>query len=291
MSEQQDPAAATVLEAYLGEQVDAIAAGAMSLHQGRDAVHPTRVATRRVRSLLRVFVDLFDGEAAAALDRELAWYAGVLGAVRERQVLRARLSGMGDAAETGGPAAYADGDALTTALDLIDRRLCQEEGSRRAELIAALDGDRYRALAADLSRWASAPPLAPAATGAAEELRRYVRAAGRAADKRLARATARPEDVEALHSARKAAKRARYAAEVARSVLGEKAAKRSLDHYKSVQEALGEHQDSADAVSTLHRLRAEAGDDAQLTAAYDALLERERTAARNALTQAITFVH
>ena len=51
----------------------------MSLRLGLDPVHTTRVATRRLRSTLRVFGELFDSAAAERLDGELAWYAQLLG--------------------------------------------------------------------------------------------------------------------------------------------------------------------------------------------------------------------
>lgn len=281
-----------LLQEYVSEQVEAIVRGAAALRAGDDAVHPTRVATRRLRSVLRVFAALFHADALT-FDAELAWYAGVLGAVRERQVLRARLAAIGTAAEAEAEATASEAASLTAlqqALAVIDARLHDEEDGSRHELLAALDGERYGALVRTLTHWQSSPPLAPAAEGDAAQLRRFVRAAGRAADKRLARSTAQQHDADALHRARKAAKRARYAAEVARSVLGEKAARSSLDHYKAVQEALGEHQDSADAVSLLARLRAEAADtDPELTAAYDVLLEREAAAARTALSQAVAL--
>lgn len=276
-----------LLQAYLSEQVEAIVRGEAALRAGEDAVHPTRVGTRRLRSLLRVFAELFDA-GAVSLDVEIAWYAGVLGEVRERQVLRARLAAIGTAAEADAAAAEAASDqALRHALSVIDARLGSEEDDARRELVAALDGERYGAMVDTLTGWQSSPPFVAAAEGDAEQLRRFVRAAARAADKRLARSTAQRDDADALHRARKAAKRARYAAEVARSVLGEKAARSSLDHYKAVQEALGEHQDSADAVNLIRRLRAEAGDaDPELTAAYDVLLDREAAAARAALSHA-----
>lgn len=273
---------AGLLQSYIAEQVAAIRGGGVTLRQGRDAVHPTRVATRRLRSLIRVFDGLVDPSAARALDADLSWYAGLLGAVRERQVLRARFAAVAKDAP-------AD-EALHTALAEVGDRLVAEEQHHRDQLMEALDGDRYAALLRTLAAWSSVPPFRPTAAADADLLTRHVAAAGRAADKRLRAATARQDD-EALHRARKAAKRARYAAEVARPVLGEGTARMAIDRYKAVQEALGEHQDSIDAVGVLNRLRLEpAGTDEALAAAYEYLLARERVAAQRALAQAVQLI-
>ncbi|WP_344337228.1 CHAD domain-containing protein, partial [Kitasatospora putterlickiae] len=61
---------------------------------------------------------------------------------------------------------------------------------------------------------------------------------------RVALADGAERDV-ALHEARKAAKRARYAGETAVPVAGA-AAERYVERMKAVQEALGEHQDAGD---------------------------------------------
>jgi CHAD domain-containing protein len=74
------------------------------------------------------------------------------------------------------------------------------------------------------------------------------------------RAALRPgADDAALHGARKAAKRARYAAEAAAPVLGRKAAKARIARFRAVQEVLGEHQDSLVAADLLRRMGAVAG--------------------------------
>src|SRR5205823_12247616 len=54
-------------------------------------VHQARVATRRLRSDLRTFSSLIDGDWAASLTDELRWLGGDLGAVRDADVLAERL--------------------------------------------------------------------------------------------------------------------------------------------------------------------------------------------------------
>src|SRR5256714_10925278 len=60
---------------------------------GRDpeAVHQSRVATRKLRSNLRTFGSLLDPEWTEPLRSELGWLAFSLGAVRDREVLLDRL--------------------------------------------------------------------------------------------------------------------------------------------------------------------------------------------------------
>ena len=52
------------------------------------------------------------------------------------------------------------------------------------------------------------------------------------------------DDGAELHKARKAGKRARYAAELGRPVLGKKKATNSVHRYRNLQDILGEHHDA-----------------------------------------------
>jgi CHAD domain-containing protein len=51
-------------------------------------VHQARVSVRRLRSVLKAFVKLFDADWSAPLLVELSWYAAVLGEIRDLDVLR-----------------------------------------------------------------------------------------------------------------------------------------------------------------------------------------------------------
>jgi len=84
--------AGEVLGGYLADQDDALITGDLTLRRGLGGIHPTRVATRRLRSTLRVFADFVDPARAQAFDAELSWYAGLLGGVRDREVQRARFT-------------------------------------------------------------------------------------------------------------------------------------------------------------------------------------------------------
>jgi CHAD domain-containing protein len=54
-------------------------------------VHQARVSVRRLRSVLKAFVGLFDPEWAGPMLVELSWYAAVLGEVRDLDVLRSGI--------------------------------------------------------------------------------------------------------------------------------------------------------------------------------------------------------
>ena len=56
-----------------------------------EGVHQARVATRRLRSDLRTFGALLDPDWTDALRAELGWIGGLLGAVRDADVLLERL--------------------------------------------------------------------------------------------------------------------------------------------------------------------------------------------------------
>ena len=130
----------------------------------------------------------------------------------------------------------------------VDRQLRARQRAAFDAIWTDLDGSRYQSLVEQLDRLAKNPPLSPHAKRrgsavlggrVAQDGRRVSRAHaayGRAQD------SARGEAL--LHEVRKAAKRARYAAESAEPVLGKPAA-RLARRMQKVQQVLGENQDSA----------------------------------------------
>ena len=196
-----DPTPREVVGQYLAEQCQVITAADAALRQRVDPVHDTRVAIRRLRSTLRVFGPIFDPSAAAALSTELTWYAALLGAVRDREVLRARL---GNAV-----ADLSSGLVLGPVGEHIDRHLESELTYHHEELTRAMRSDRYRALLTSLTEWTEAPPY----TTTVDDPQGLVRMADKAAHKakrRLTEAHTVNDTATALHRARKSAKRARY---------------------------------------------------------------------------------
>ncbi|MFF3598464.1 CHAD domain-containing protein [Kitasatospora indigofera] len=216
-----------------------------------DAVHRMRVACRRLRSALQTHRRLFAEGPARELATELKWFGAVLGQARDREVLAERL--------------LAEARALPSACrpEHTAGRLAawsRREAERvRPEVVAALDSPRRQALAAGLAGLLADPPLRGRAGRAAgpEFSRIAAREQRRTADRvRTALAAGPgPGGDTALHEARKAAKRARYAAETAEPVAG-RAARRYAARMKAVQELLGEHQDAVVAAAALRELAA-----------------------------------
>ncbi|MFD0154922.1 CYTH and CHAD domain-containing protein [Streptomyces sp. NPDC055721] len=239
---------------YVREQVDAIVALDPAVRRDLpDAVHQLRVACRRLRSAFRSYRKVLDRDVTEPVGAELKWLAGELGAARDQEVLTERLRGRIDALPR------------TLRLGPVRGRLrswaaARARGGRRRTL-AALDSARYLALLDTLDELLADPPLRKAAARDARPvlaravLKDHARLAARV-DRALALDPGEDRDL-ALHAARKAAKRARYAAEAASPALG-KPARRVAGRVKSVQSLLGEHQDGVVAREALRELAAQA---------------------------------
>ncbi|GFH34104.1 CYTH and CHAD domain-containing protein [Streptomyces pacificus] len=240
--------------AYLREQRDALVALDPAVRRDLpDAVHQMRVATRRMRSAFRTFRKVVDPKATGPIGDELKWLAGELGAARDQEVMSERLR--------------ARLDALPGRLRLgpVRGRLriwatAHRAGARRRS-VAVLDNGRYLALLDTLDTLLDEPPLLPAATAKPAAalpkavLKDYDRLAARVAHA-LGLPAGHDRDT-AMHDARKAAKRARYAAEAATPALGKSAGKLAK-RMKAVQTVLGDHQDSVVARQTLRDLAVQA---------------------------------
>jgi len=265
-----DNPATQALSSYLTEQIDNIFDGDLALRRGSDPIHDTRVAIRRLRSTLRVFGKLLDRPATGHVDGELKWFAGLLGEVRDCQVQRRRFQ-----------AALAELPAelvLGPVANRINTGLQSDQLQARKVVADAMNSQRYLDLLATLQRWRTDPPLTSPPT--LKALAKRARRAERKADRRLAEAISAGDDAM-LHRARKAAKRARYAAELRVPV--DKRAKETAKHYKQFQRVLGDHQDSVVATATLRRLAIAAGTTAGENGfTYGVLYAREQRAAEDA---------
>ena len=261
---------------YLDEQAQAIVAGDVYLRRGLDPIHSTRVAIRRYRSTLRVFGSVFEDEPAAALEAELSWYASLLGEVRDRQVQRARFA----AALRDLPSELVLGPVASR----IENDLLAEQIRHREAAMAELDGERYREMLTTVAAWSRGLPI----DGEVSErlLIKLARKAGQKAVDRTEKAV-RGTDDEQLHRARKASKRARYAAELVAPVVDKKVSKSNIKRYKQIQEVLGEHQDAVIAAEILRTLGARAGTTSGENGfTFGLLFERERRAAELARDEA-----
>ncbi|GGU56586.1 CHAD domain-containing protein [Streptomyces albospinus] len=239
---------------YVREQVRAIVELDPAVRRDLpDAVHQMRVATRRLRSAFRSYSKVLDRAATDPIGAELRWLAAELGVGRDQEVLAERLT---DAlAEV--PRALRLGPVTARLRTWSARR----RTGARGRLLAVLDGPRYLALLETLHALLADPPLCGPASRPAPEvvagavLKDYRRLAGRV--ETALGTPAGPARDEALHSARKAAKRTRYAAEAAQPALG-RPARKFTGRAKQVQQLLGDHQDSVVARAALRELATQA---------------------------------
>jgi CHAD domain-containing protein len=239
-SEDTSPTLRDLVVTYVVEQLTVLIEAPFQLRLHEPVVHPTRVAVRRLRSTLRVFADLFDEPSAAALEDELLWWAGLLGVVRDLDILERRL----DEAVAALPAELVVGP--------VSSALQRELGLRRktgwTDIEIALDSDRYGAFSAMLHRWRADIPFADKRDRPGSAVKGYLKRADTKVEKRLAAtgtayAAGEPTADHLAHAARKASKRHRYAAELAKPVLGPKA-DRVVERRKNLQDVLGNHQDA-----------------------------------------------
>jgi CHAD domain-containing protein len=225
-----------LVAAYLRVQVDELHARESGARiDSPDAVHRMRVASRRLRSSLATFGPLLAGRTPTHLRDELLWLGAVLGPVRDVEVMRDHLHGTAAIVPVDPDMAHALGD--------LDRELAKRHTQAHADLIRAMNSPRYAALMVELTAFVNDPTWASEATTG----HRLPALVGRACA-RVDRAAKAAEGVKEiggpeLHEVRKAAKRARYAAEVA-GPLGGSLAHNLAGRMEDLQEVLGRHQDS-----------------------------------------------
>jgi CHAD domain-containing protein len=198
-----------------------------------EALHQMRVGTRRVRSDLRTFRPLVNRRWADGLRDELKWLGGVLGDVRDLDVLLERL--------------HRDADDLAPDLAPLFEALEAERAEARARLLGALRTARYLELLDRLVEAATSPELTPAAEApAGATLPPLVRSSWKKLRKWARRLDDRSSDAD-YHRVRVLTKRARYGAEAVAPALGRKRggqAERFADRASDIQDLLGEMQDS-----------------------------------------------
>ena len=241
-------------------------------------VHQLRVAIRRLRSDLRTFAPLLDGERTAPVREELGRLGRSIGAVRDADVLGARLTATCQALpEQDRPGA-----------DRLVRQLRRERDAAREAMLASLRERRYQRLLETLVKWAAEPPLravasadpaVPAVPGRSAADDEVAARIARRPWKRLRRAVSalseNPPDAQ-LHAVRILAKRSRYAAEAVAALYGRDAT-RFAGRIADVQTVLGDHQDTVVAEDWL-RSAAAADPDARLAAGQLIAVERARRA-------------
>jgi CHAD domain-containing protein len=236
-----------------------------------EALHQLRVGVRRLRSDLRTLKTLLSPDWAPGLDVELRRLAGMLGTVRDLDVLLTHME-----------STHAD---LMAPLEPMLADLRDRHAVARSALLDELRSDRYAQLLERLVVLARDPDLTEAGYEPAGVVLPALAAKTWRRLERRVDALADPEqaaDAE-LHRVRIAAKRARYAAELAsRGLEPDRAAdaRRFADDLGELQDLLGRHQDSVVAVSETHAAARTHEGDLGLIVAAGRVIERELQASR-----------
>lgn len=196
-------------------------------------VHQARVATRRLRSDLRTFGDVLDPAWRRHIRTELKWLGGLLGELRDCDVLA---------------------DGLANAPLLIEQRLAVQRAQASKLLEDAMSSKRYVNLVDRLQASSEILPLAAGADSqvkrpAAEVLPGLVAARWRAVREQVRSAGRHPSPMQ-LHRIRIKTKQLRYAAELATPIIG-KSARRTASAAERVQTVLGRHHDAVAAEAWL----------------------------------------
>lgn len=237
-----------VLLDYIAAQAGRITTEEYRLrHRQPDSVHQLRIAARRLRSALQAYRRLLAREQAEPVVLGLRTLGRRLAPARDADMLRERICA--------GLASLAPELAMGPLSAQVTRHFARLEADARDDALAALDSTDYEELLGRVEALLERPAFTDrAARPAGKELPKHVARAARRLERAMDRAAATGEDI-ALHEARKAGKRLRYATEVARPVVG-KPARRFEKAIKSVHSALGEHQDTVVARATLRELGA-----------------------------------
>ena len=209
-----------------------------------EELHEMRVASRRLRAALSLFVEVLP-ETALRAREELRWVGETLGAVRDIDVLMEQLDGWLDAVEG------ADRDALAMLRSLLD----QQRQVARVAMLEMLDSRRYATFVSRFRRTLSARHEArsgvaslPARALAPDLIERRYRSV-RKAGGRIRRDSPATE----YHRLRISCKRLRYALEFLGPLYpGE--TRPLVKRLVVVQDVLGLHQDADIAIDRLRRL-------------------------------------
>ena len=233
-----------------------------------ESLHQMRVATRRLRAMLRAAEPMLEPEWTRSLENELSWLGAFLGQARDLDVQIAYF------------------EEETTRLDARDRKPLAQflahlrtQRARVQELVLSeLTSARYFDLVRRLQQAAGDPFVVETAV----TLRALAGREFKKLRKAIRSLSSSPKQA-AIHTLRIKTKRARYAAELAMWAVG-KPATRFIERAMTVQNLLGNYQDSFTAESYIRAfLRQSTGVRAGFTAGR--MVERQHHRREDVLTR------
>jgi CHAD domain-containing protein len=244
--------------------------------QDPEELHGMRVATRRMRAAWRVFGDAYRPEKTKAYRRRLRELAGLLGAVRDLDVLIEATEAYGEA--IGSP----DRAGLGPLLDAWRG----DRDAAREDLVVELDSKGHRRFVDEYVDFVSSPgrDVLPVETTIPHRVRDTAASRIWTAYEhvRAYEAVLRWADVPTLHQLRIAAKRLRYTLEFVREPLGPDASP-LIARVVALQDHLGFMNDAEVAATMARTFLVEGGNDlteAEAQAIGRYLVSREREVAR-----------
>ena len=219
------------IQARLQEQITQMVLHDPGTRLGRDseALHQMRVATRRIRALLRSARGFLDPQWGKLIRKEVGWIGSRLGEVRDWDVflesLHQESTGMHSPQEE-------------QAFQLILNAFQEERSMARARLLEELRSDRYLDLLDTLENSLTHLPFQSDPPSMVDVVRQAFCKLEKFVD-----STQGQFPKQDLHRTRILVKRARYTVELAQPLL-HKRAKCFLQKAKCLQDLLGEHQDA-----------------------------------------------
>jgi CHAD domain-containing protein len=251
-----DDTMAVAARKVIGQQAVKMRANIAGTIEGEDPeyLHDLRVATRRLRSALRLFAGVLGSRRSDALRRDLGWVAQRLGAVRDLDVFILNLREQAQR--------LTEADAIAA---LLTAELARRRQPARVALKAALTSRRFQALMRRLDALASSPPPRPhpgAHTLPVAEMGPVLLEKAQRRVLRLGRTVGPTAPAADLHRLRILCKRLRYACEFFREAFGDPAsgADPLADYIRTMvrfQDCLGEHQDAVTAIGRIQDLAKE----------------------------------
>jgi len=249
----RDESVAVAARKVVGQQTAKMRANIRGALEDLDPefLHDLRVATRRLRSALRLLSDVLGLKRCDSLRVELGWIGQILGTVRDLDVfsinLRAQAQRLAEASAIAG---------------LLVAELGRQRGPARDALVAALASRRFASLMRRLEALAGSSPPRSRGGRSGVPVAAAAPALIRKAQKRVLRLgrTIGPDSPAAdLHRLRILFKRLRYACEFFREAFVDpvSGADPLADYIRamvSFQDCLGEHQDAVMAMARVQEL-------------------------------------
>jgi triphosphatase len=244
-------------------------------------VHQLRVGARRARVVVRLFRNWSEPSRARRLERDLRWISRLLGELRDRDVLLARLRSS-PLFEREPPSEHDDdahpsSERAAEALRQVEAELTRQRKVAARAASRALASKRFVGILRGLSKLSRAFDQLESSPRARKWARKRLQ---KRLDAVLAlRSAVSGTDHEARHELRKELKKLRYTAELVRSLWRAKRVKHYLAAMSDLQDALGALNDAATGKRLLSDAAKHTGAEAeQASGALAAELERDLNA-------------